>query len=96
MTHIRHPGPIFRTKTQSIKNQIYSSIVDIIGDICQCFYCSLKEAKVSILDRDAGAKAILELAGKKQHSEGIRDLEEDEAPMSEEMKKKMNVIPKMM
>jgi hypothetical protein len=51
---------------------------------------------VSILDKDSGAKALLELAGKKQHSEGIRDLEEDEAPLTEEMKKKMNVIPKMM
>ncbi|XP_045192773.2 MTOR-associated protein MEAK7-like [Mercenaria mercenaria] len=55
-----------------------------------------EEEKVSILDKDVGAKAILELAGRKQHSEGIRELEEEEAPMTEEMKKKMNTIPKMM
>lgn len=49
---------------------------------------------ISILDKDATAKAILELAGKTRHSEGVRDMTEDEE-MSEEMKQKMNVIPKM-
>lgn len=52
-------------------------------------------SKTSILDKDVEARAILELAGKKQHSEGIRELTEEEAPMTEEMKKKMNTIPKM-
>ena len=50
---------------------------------------------MSILDVDVEAKAILELAGRKQHSEGLRELAEDEPVMTEEMKKKMNTIPKM-
>ncbi|KAL3860468.1 hypothetical protein ACJMK2_010591 [Sinanodonta woodiana] len=50
-------------------------------------------AKKSILDKDATAKAFLELAGKSQVSEGLREPMEEE--MSEEMKKKMNTIPKM-
>ncbi|KAK3589313.1 hypothetical protein CHS0354_026970 [Potamilus streckersoni] len=52
-----------------------------------------KHAKKSILDKDATAKAFLELAGKSQVSEGLREPMEEE--MSEEMKKKMNTIPKM-
>nr|CAD7394116.1 unnamed protein product [Timema cristinae] len=32
----------------------------------------------SILDADLGAKALLEMVGRKQHSEGIRELEVDE------------------
>ncbi|KAH3772580.1 MTOR-associated protein MEAK7-like [Dreissena polymorpha] len=55
-----------------------------------------EEAKTSILDKDLAAKAILELAGKTQHSEGIRDLIEDEPEMSAEMKRKMNTIPKLL
>ena len=52
--------------------------------------------KTSILDKDVAAKAILEMAGKKQHSEGLRDLAEDEGILSDEMKKKMNTIPKLL
>ena len=50
---------------------------------------------MSALDKNLEAKAILEMAGKPQLSEGIRELEEDEPPMTEEMKRKMNTIPKL-
>ncbi|WAR12882.1 MEAK7-like protein, partial [Mya arenaria] len=53
------------------------------------------DAKTSILDKDSGAKAILELAGRKHHSEGLRELREDEE-MTDEMKRKMNTIPKLL
>lgn len=52
--------------------------------------------KTSILDKDVEGKAILELAGRKQHSDGLRELGEDEPPMTEEMKRKMNTIPKLL
>ncbi|KAL4234356.1 TLD domain-containing protein 1 [Mactra antiquata] len=55
-----------------------------------------EDVKTSILDKDVAAKAILELAGKKQHSEGLRELAEDEKEMTEEEKKKFNTIPKLL
>ena len=50
---------------------------------------------MSALDKNIEAKAILEMAGKPQLSEGIRELEEDE-PMTEEMKQKIKTIPKLL
>ena len=66
-----------------------------IHSLCAgCEYpLSLCVQAVSILDKDVEAKAILELAGRKQHSEGLRDLTEDEPEMTAEMKRKMNTIP---
>lgn len=49
----------------------------------------------SVLDKDIGAKAILEMAGRKSHSDGLRELGEEECPMTDEMKRKMNTIPSM-
>ena len=59
--------------------------------------CIFQKPKLpSALDKNIEAKAILEMAGKPQLSEGIRELEEDEAPMTEEMKRQMNTIPKLL
>lgn len=44
---------------------------------------------------DTESKAMLEILGKHQHSEGMREREEEE-DLSEEMKRKMNTIPKML
>ncbi|KAK3086094.1 hypothetical protein FSP39_013480 [Pinctada imbricata] len=55
----------------------------------------LEKPKRSILDRDPESKAMLELIGRHQASEGIRerDLKDEE---TEEMRKKMNTIPKLL
>ena len=50
----------------------------------------------SALDTNLEAKAILEMAGKKQHSEGLRDLGEDESKMTDEERRKFNTIPKLL
>ena len=51
------------------------------------------QQKKSVL-KDTETKAMLEIMGKTRHSEGLKEVEDDE-DMSEEMKKKMNTIPKM-
>lgn len=53
------------------------------------------QVKKSILQRDPESKAMLELMGRTQVSEGFKELDEDE-DQSEEMKKKMNTIPKLL
>lgn len=52
------------------------------------------EKKKSVLN-DTESKAMLEILGKHQHSEGMRERDEEE-DLSEEMKRKMNTIPKML
>ncbi|KAJ8302653.1 hypothetical protein KUTeg_019049 [Tegillarca granosa] len=52
-----------------------------------------KQTKKSILDKEPEAKALLNLIGKEQRSEGFQEREDDD--MSEEMKRKMNTIPKL-
>ncbi|CAG2218258.1 unnamed protein product [Mytilus edulis] len=54
-----------------------------------------KEKKQKSVLQDTESKAMLEILGKHQHSEGYKEREEEE-DMSEEMKKKMNAIPKML
>lgn len=54
-----------------------------------------KNVKKSILQRDPESKAMLELMGRTQVSEGFKELDEDE-DQSEEMKRKMNTIPKLL
>ncbi|XP_061196760.1 MTOR-associated protein MEAK7-like [Saccostrea echinata] len=51
--------------------------------------------KKSILQSDPESKAMLELLGKTQASEGFREHDEDD-DQSEEMKRKMNTIPKLL
>ena len=51
------------------------------------------QKKKSVL-QDTESKAMLEILGKQQHSEGFKERDEDEF-VSDEMKKKMNTIPKM-
>lgn len=53
------------------------------------------QVKKSILQRDPESKAMLELMGRTQVSEGFKELDEDE-DQSEEMKRKMNTIPKLL
>ena len=52
-----------------------------------------EKKKKSVL-QDTESKAMLEILGKQQHSEGFKERDEDEF-VSDEMKKKMNAIPKM-
>ncbi|XP_048762250.1 MTOR-associated protein MEAK7-like [Ostrea edulis] len=51
--------------------------------------------KKSILQSDPESKAMLELLGKTQASEGFREHDDDD-DQSEEMKRKMNTIPKLL
>lgn len=53
------------------------------------------QVKKSILQRDPESKAMLELMGRTQVSEGFKEVDEDE-DQSEEMKRKMNTIPKLL
>ena len=52
--------------------------------------------KKSILQGNTESKAMLELIGKTQASEGFRELEDEEEEQTEEMKRKMNTIPKLL
>ena len=52
--------------------------------------------KKSILQGNTESKAMLELIGKTRASEGFRELEDDEEEQTEEMKRKMNTIPKLL
>ena len=52
--------------------------------------------KKSILQGNTESKAMLELIGKTRASEGFRELEDDEVEQTEEMKRKMNTIPKLL
>ena len=52
--------------------------------------------KKSILQGNTESKAMLELIGKTRASEGFRELEDEEEEQTEEMKRKMNTIPKLL
>nr|XP_022335964.1 TLD domain-containing protein 1-like [Crassostrea virginica] len=55
-----------------------------------------KTVKKSILQGNTESKAMLELIGKTRASEGFRELEDEEEEQTEEIKRKMNTIPKLL
>ena len=57
---------------------------------------SIFQVKKSILQGNTESKAMLELIGKTRASEGFRELEDEEEEQTEEMKRKMNTIPKLL
>ena len=54
------------------------------------------QVKKSILQGNTESKAMLELIGKTRASEGFRELADEEEEQTEEMKRKMNTIPKLL